>query len=154
MTHLLSQHVETCYVYICSSIFKTHKKDLIKKAEIQSYQAEGIIGQSVNRLLIGKTFWKSIATPQFLQNIGIIPFTDKEIQKFQVIENTVFRKLTGGRAMTPIVTLRGDIGASAMKIRFIETKILMIKSIVEGENNSTKNILEKVREEQKDKWKK
>ena len=126
---------------------------MIRKAEIQSYQTEGIIGQSVNKLLIGKTFWKSIATPQFLQNIGIIPFTDKEIDKFQKIENNVFRKLTGGKASTPIATLRGEIGASAMKTRFVETKILMIKSILEGENSLTKNILDKVRKEKANKWK-
>ena len=48
--------------------------------------------------------------------------------------------------MTPLVALRADIGASAMKTRFIESKILMVKNILEGENNSTRAILEKERE--------
>ena len=74
-----------------------------------------------------------------------------EIKKFKVVENNVLRKLTGGRITTAKVALRVDIGAPAMKTRFIESKILMVKNILEGENNSTRVILEKEREN-KSKW--
>ena len=136
-------------------MFKTHKKNMLQKAKTFLYQTEGIICRSINRLLIGKTFWKSIALPSVLQNIGIIPFTDDEIGKFQVIENSVYKKILGGKNGTPNVTLRGEVGTSMMKTRFIETKLLMIKSIIEGENELTKEILNKVRKEREEnKWNK
>ena len=67
----------------------------------------------------------------------------------------MYKKILGGRNGTPNVTLRGEVGTSMMKTRFIETKLLMIKSIIEGENNLTKEILNKVRKEREEnKWNK
>ena len=83
------------------------------------------------------------------------PFTDEEIGKFQVIENAVYKKILGGGNGIPNVTLRGEVGSSMMKTRFIETKLLTIKSIIEWENNMTKEILNKVRKEiEENKWNK
>ena len=59
-----------------------------------------IIKRSVNKMLIGKTFWKNVVLPTILQGVGLMTFTSKEIKKLQVIENGVYRKIweeTGAR---------------------------------------------------------
>ena len=103
-------------------------------------------------MLIGKTFWKNVVIPSILQGIGIITFTKKEINKLQIIENEVYRKILGGKGYTPISILRGDVGSSKMKTRFIESKLVLIKGILAGKNTLTKEILYKTREEKGNKW--
>ncbi|CAL4144091.1 unnamed protein product, partial [Meganyctiphanes norvegica] len=133
-------------------LFKTQREMTKKKAEKYANMTHGIICKSVNRILIGKTYWKCVILPSLLQNIGIIKFNQKEISKLQTIENGVYRKILEGRDNTPISVLRGEIGSSLMETRFIESKLLMAKSIIEGENELTKKILAKVREDRKNTW--
>ena len=58
----------------------------------------------------------------------------------------------GGNGSTPNSVLRGEIGCSLMKSRFIESKLMVIKGIQEGKNELTKQILENVREDNSNLW--
>ena len=133
-------------------LFKSQKEIILKQAQQYAWMTNGIIHRCVNKMLIGKTFWKNVVIPSILQGIGIITFTKKEISKLQSIENEVYRKILGGKGYTPISILRGDVGSSKMRTRFIESKLVMIKGILVGKNTLTKEILYKTREDKGNKW--
>merc|ERR1712105_464708 len=68
-------------------------------------------------------------------------------RELQTIENGVYRKILGGGPAV-LETMRGDIGASLMESRLMETKILFVKSIIEGNNELMKEIIKKMRRDE------
>ena len=135
-------------------LFKTQKGIIKEQAEKYARLTNEIIHKCVNKMLIGKTYWKNVVIPSILQGIGIITFTKKEINELQRIENEVYRKILDAKSYTPISTLRGDVGSSRMRTRFIESKLVLIKGILTGKNTLTREILHKTREEKGNKWNK
>ena len=53
---------------------------------------------------------------------------------------------------TPIATLRGEAGALQMKHRMAESKLLLVMSIIQGENELVKEILTRMWEDNKSVW--
>ena len=117
------------------------------KAKRLGNMTHSVICKSVNKLLMGKTYWKNVVLPSLLQSSEVMPFTNKEIQDIQVIENGVLGKILGARKGTPISVLRGEIGSSLMKRRIMETKLMYVKSITEGKNELLKEFWRKSRKE-------
>ena len=86
--------------------------------------------------------------------MGNMCFNKEFIKEMQIIENGVFRKILGARDHTPNTALRGDLGASLMESRFMQTKLLFVKSIMDGENELLKEILYNIRGDNKNLWNK
>ena len=82
-----------------------------------------VIERSCNKLLIGKTLWKSIVLPSVLYDTNIINLTEDNINELQKIENSVYRSILGAAHYSLNVTLRGEIGASLVKKRVINGRI-------------------------------
>ena len=61
------------------SCFNDHKKLKIKKAKELASMIMSVIARSSNKLLIGKTYWKSVVLPDVLYGAEIIPFTKSEL---------------------------------------------------------------------------
>ena len=139
-------------IEICdeADIFKIHKENILKRANTVAKNTYSIIEKSCNKVLIGKTFWKGVALPSILMGAGVINFNQEDINKLQIIENGVYRKILGGGWSTPIVTLRGEMGSSMMESRIMENKILLVKSIIDGKNELMKEILINMRENEKE----
>ena len=110
------------------NMFKTQKSEMIAKAQNLANLTYSIIEKSCNKIMIGKTYWKSVALPSILYGVNIIQLglTETEIEKLQSIENGVYRKILGAVKRTPKVVLRGDVGASAMKSRMVSCNILTV----------------------------
>ena len=68
-----------------------------------------VIEKSCNKLLIGKTFWKSIALPSPMYGTNIIHLTDGNIREIHKIENSVYRWILGAAHYNPNVVLREEI---------------------------------------------
>ena len=122
-------------------LFETHKKDVLKKAYNYSNMVFMVTGKCVNKMLIGKAYWKNLVLPSLLYGTGVMTFNSKEISQLQGIENMTFRRILDARAYTPISALRGEIGSSLMITRIMESKLLLTKNILEGSNSITKQIL-------------
>ena len=129
------------------NLFKKHKDSTIQKANLYANMTYGVIKKSANKMLVGKTYWKNTVLPSILQNLGVIPYTNTEIKELQEAENSVYRKILGAIRSTPICTLRGEVGSSMMKARFIQAKLGYLRSMVTGENGLVQEILEKIRNE-------
>ena len=114
---------------------------MIAKAKKLANVVYSVIEKSVNRVLIGKTFWKVLALPSILFCTNIIGLNASEIEKLQVIENGVYRKILGAPSYAPNCTLRGEIGSSTMKARVAKGMIKYVKSVVFRDNRVLHDIL-------------
>ena len=111
-----------------------------------------VIERSYNKLLIGRTFWKSIVLPSILYGTNIINLTEDNINELQKIENSVYRSILGAAHYSPNVTLRGEIGASLVKKRVINGRINYIKGIQSNRNKLLETILWTIETERETKW--
>ena len=123
------------------NMFNKYKNEMMTKARKMENMTYSMIDKSVNRLLIGKAYWKAVALPTVLHGMNAININKGEINKLQIIENNVYRKILKAPSYTPIVALRGEIGSSCMLERVIRGKILYWKYIKEGENELLKEIM-------------
>ena len=106
-----------------------------------------VTGKCVNRMLIGKTYWKNMIIPKLLHGTGVMTFNAKEIGELQLQENAAYRRILDVRRNTPTSAMRGEIGSSLMVTRIMETKILFTRSILKGSNKLTKQVLNVSRKE-------
>lgn len=134
------------------NMFKAQKTSMIVKAQKMANMTYSVIAKSCNKLLIGKTFWKSLVLPSVLYGTNVITLTENECKQLQVIENGVYRKILGAPAYAPNCTLRGDVGASLMITRVILGRLQYIRSIMQGRNDMLKEMLEEMMEDEKNKW--
>ena len=134
------------------NMFKEQKRKTIEKANKMANMTLPIMYQSCQRLLIGKTFWKSVAIPAILYGSSIISFTDSEIKQLQRIENKVYRSILGAPMYAPNCSLRGEIGASEMKTRIMKGRLLYLKNIQMRENMLLKNVVEEMKRHGQSKW--
>lgn len=65
--------------------FKTHITNITRKAQTLANQVSSIISKSCNKIIIGKTFWKSVA----LYGLDVVYLNKAETRNFQKIENRV-----------------------------------------------------------------
>lgn len=115
--------------------FKIHKENCIQKAKKLANLTYPVIAQSCNKILIGKTFWKSIALPTILYASSIMAFTKEEIQNLQRIENSVYSAILGAPCYAQVPALRGDIGSSAMETRIRQNQLNYLKYVEDHERN-------------------
>ena len=69
-----------------------------------------------------------------LVGISVINLWVNEIKQLQRFKNGVYRQLLGGRKYTPIAILRGEVGSSMVRSRIIQARLILVKSIIEGDN--------------------
>ena len=137
-----------------NELFESHKKHIVEKAKTYANMMYLITGKCVNRMLMGKTYWKNMIVPRLLYGTGVMSFKAKEIAQLQVAENIAYRRIMEAGEKTPNSALRGEIGSSLMITRIMESKLLLTKNILEGSNNLTKKILEESRIERQNKYNK
>ena len=132
--------------------FKTQREKVIQKARMMANLTYSVIEKSCNKLLIGKTYWKSIALPNILYGTSVINFTEENIKELQRIENSVYRTILGAAHYVSNTTLRGDIGASTVKKRIINSRLNYIISIEKQRNQLLENILTRIQIAKDTKW--
>ena len=100
----------------------------------------GIIEKSCNRMLVGKVYWKNVCIPAILYGMDIMKINKKDIEKLQIIENNVYRKILKAASYTPVGALRGEVGSSMMKTRLIKGKLTYYRGIFNRNNELLKEI--------------
>ena len=125
---------------------KNFKDQKIKLARKMSGITFSIIARSCNKLLIGKTYWKSVVLPSILNAGAVIDWNVGELERLQVIENSVWRQILGAPSYVAVEALRGEVGSATMLERDMKTKLCYLKHILEGKNDLLVNILHEMRE--------
>ena len=73
-------------------LFQSHKEKVIEKAKTYANMTHYVTGKCVNRMLIGKTYWKNMIIPKLLHGTGVMTFNASEIGELQREENAAYRK--------------------------------------------------------------
>ena len=73
-------------------------------------------------------------------------------EKLQVIENNVYRNLLGVGPTTPVETLRGEIGASEVDSRIMETMLQFARDTLQGKFEDIKSYMTHDLETGKGRW--
>ena len=133
-------------------IYRKQKEVMLSKAKTHENMTYQVVENSCNKVMIGKTYWKSMVLPTVLYGAGLMNVSEAQTNRVQSTENGVYRKILGAGENTVVEVLRGEIGASASEARMIEARLMMAKSIYESKNEWMKEILRKVRESPGNPW--
>ena len=120
--------------------FKQYKDQKIRLAQKMSNMTYSVIARSCNKMLIGKTYWKGVVLPSVLFASSVVNWDKTAIGKLQTNENNVWRNILGCPGYTPIAAMRGDIGASTMKIRIMKNKLKYTRYIMSKGNELLRGI--------------
>ena len=104
-------------------LFEKHKREMNVRMNRMMNMTSCVIEKSVNRVLIGKTYWKNMVLPSVLYASSVMDFTKDEIEKMQVYENSVMRRMLRARSYSPVCALRGEVGASLMMTRIMKERL-------------------------------
>ena len=72
-----------------------------------------VVYRSCNRVLIGKTYLKSVLQPRILNASSVVVWSGEE-KKSQRVENRVWMQILGASVYTPVLALYGEIWASTV----------------------------------------
>ena len=85
-----------------------------------------IIAKSCNRILIGKTYWKSAALPAIVHGTEAIYLSNTYLANLQKEENKALCYIVNARRKTAISALRGEFGISLQSTRDMKSKIFFL----------------------------
>merc|ERR1711909_84703 len=124
------------------NIFEAENKIWIQKAEKKSNAIISQIKKSADKVIVGKAIWKLMAIPAILFGRAVVTTTKGNIDKLQRIENKVWRYLLGIGGYSTVEALRGEIGASMVKSRIMETMLLYMIYTLAGDFTNVKLMME------------
>ena len=127
--------------------YRKHKEKKIKMAHRMANMTYSVIARSCNKMIIGKTYWKSVVLPALLYGTAVLDWTDSELEELQKIENQVWRSILNAPVYTPCAVLRGEMGASCMQSRVMKTKLKFINWSMKSRGGLLKEIVREMIEE-------
>ena len=89
----------------------------------------------------GKAVWKMMHLPSILYGRAVVPTSETNIMKLQRIENKVWRYLLGIGGYSTVEALRGEIGASMIKSKIMETTLAYLIDTMASEFNNVKKMM-------------
>ena len=123
------------------NIFEMENKIFIEKAEKKVNMLLAKIKKSADKVIVGKAIWKLMAIPAILFGRAIVTTSKKQIEKLQRLENKVWRYLLGIGGYAAIEALRGEIGASMVRSRIMETMLMYVVDTLAGKFQEVKKMM-------------
>ena len=114
------------------NVFLAENKTWLQKVEKKANELVPQIKKSFDKVVVGKVIWKLMSIPGILFGRSVVVTPKTTIQKVQRIENKVWRYLLGIGGYSTVEALRGEIGASMMKTRIMETMLLFVIDTLTG----------------------
>ena len=103
-----------------------------------------IIARSCNKMIIGKTYRKSVVPPRVLSATAVMVWTREEVGRMQRVENSVWRQILGAPGYTPVAALQGEIGAPTVRGRDVKIKITFAQYMFRTRNGPQEGIFRKM----------
>ena len=128
---------------------KKYKETKLQLARKMSNVALSVVARSCNRILIGKTYWKSVVLPSILTGGAVVDWNKSELEQLQRIENIVWRHVLGAPSYVAVEALRGEVGSATMEERDMKIKLCYTKHVLKGNNELLKEILIEMKENSK-----
>ena len=134
------------------NIFEKENKKLLEKAEEKVNALFAQIKKSADRVIVGKAIWKLMAIPAILFGRAVIPTSNTQIEKLQRLENRVWRYLLGIGGYSTVESLRGEMGASMVKSRVMETMLSYAMDTLTGKFQEVKKMMLHTISSEKGRW--
>jgi len=134
------------------NIFEKANEQFLINAEKQVYTLIGQIRKSADKVLVGKAIWKLMCLPSVLFGRAVVPTNKARVEGLQRLENKVWRFLMGVGGYSTVDALRGEMGASLVESRIMETMLLYARDAMKGSFQNIKNMMEDTMTVKKGKW--
>ena len=100
---------------------------MIQKAHAKATQLVSYVKKSYDKTSVGRAVWKQKMMTALMYGKQVITLSKKTINKLQTIENRVFRYLIGVAGYVAVAAIRGEVGASRVETRVMETILMFNK---------------------------
>merc|ERR1711874_5383 len=134
------------------NIFEKANDLFLINAEKQVYTLIGQIRKSADKVLVGKAIWKLMCLPSVLFGRAVVPTNKTRVEGLQRLENKVWRFLMGVGGYSTVDAVRGEMGASLVESRIMETMLLYARDAMKGSFQNIKNMMEDTMTVKKGKW--
>ena len=134
------------------NIFEKENKQFLKNAAKQVNSLIAQIKKSAYKVLVGKAIWKLMAIPAILFGRAIVPTCESLIEGLQRLENRVWRYLLDIGGYSTIEALRGEMGASLVKSRIMETMLMYVVDTMNGNFDNVKEMMLDTISTQRGRW--
>ena len=134
------------------NIFHAENKIWLEKAEKRANIVLSQIRKSADRVIVGKAIWKMMAVPALMFGRTVVTSTKTSIEKLQRVENKVWRYLLGVGGYSTVEALRGEMGASMVKSRVMETMLGYMLDTLASDFGEVKQMMEDTLLKKKGRW--
>ena len=102
--------------------------------------------------VVGKAIRKMTAIPSILYGRAVITMSKTNVEKVQRIENKVWKYLLGIGGYSTVEALRGEIGASMVKSRIMETMLTYMLDTLSSNFTNVKDMMKDTITKGKGRW--
>ena len=134
------------------NIFERENNDLLSKAEKKVNQIIAEVRKSADKVVVGKAIWKLMALPAILFGRAVVPTCATKVLGLQRQENRVWRYLMDIGGYSTVAALRGEMGASMVKSRVMETSLQYVRSTMSGDFEDMKELMSDTIKTKKGRW--
>ena len=106
--------------------FRKNRMERIESAERMVNMTYSVVERSCDRLLMGKTFWKSVVLPGVLHAGELMVWSRSELDKLQRLENGVWRQVMRAPSYAAVAGLQGEVGCSSVRARDMKLSLIHI----------------------------
>merc|ERR1712120_97012 len=124
-----------------SDIFEIENDRVLKKADRKVNTAMSEVSRSADKALVGKALWKQVQVPSILFGRAVVPTCNTLAEALQRKENKVWRHTMGIGGYLTVAALRGELGASMMKTRIMETTLQYVREVMNGRFENVKEMM-------------
>ena len=124
----------------------------MEKTKKKANEVISQVKKSFVKDVVGKAIWKLMMVPGLLFGKAVVVTAKSTIEKIQRIENRVWKYLLGLGGFTTVEALRGDIGASMMLTRIMETMLLFLIDTLSSDFENLKEYMNHEIEKGRGQW--
>ena len=111
------------------------------KAKKKVNTVMGEVRKSADKAIVGKAVWKQMAVPSILFGRAVVPTSNTLAENLQRKENKVWRHILGIGGYSAVASLRGEVGASLMRTRIMESTMQYVRNVMSGGFKNVKEMM-------------
>merc|ERR1711888_247178 len=114
------------------NIFEYENKKILNKVNRKVNTVMADVRKSADKVIVGKAIWKQMAVPSILFGRAVVPTCNTLVKAIQRKKNKVWRHTMGIGGYSTVAALRGELGASMVKSRVMETTLQYVREVMNG----------------------
>ena len=122
-------------------IFEKENKKLLDEVDRKVNTIMAEVKKSADKAGVGKAIWKMVSIPSILFGRAVVPTSNTLIKEIQRRENKVWRYLMDIGSFSAVDALRGEIGASLVRSRIMETMLQYVRSVMNSNFDTLKRMM-------------